>query len=100
MSEMPPNAKAAKYAFIDRNRIIAAISEGVIVIEGGQRGGTSHTVKFANAYNKPVAYTTSILCTGQTSIFNNDIEVLDSFEKLMKFKDKSCKKILDKVLAR
>ena len=98
ISEMPPNAKAAKYAFIDRNRVIAAISEGIIVIEGGQKGGTSHTVKFANAYNKPVAYTTRILCSEQTSIFNNDIEVLDSFEKLMKFKDKSCKKVLDKVL--
>ncbi len=99
VSEMPPNVKAAKHAFIDRNRVIAAISEGIIVIEGGQKGGTSHTVKFANAYNKPVAYTTSVLCVGQTSIFSNNIEVLDSFEKLIKFKDKSCKKVLDKVLA-
>lgn len=100
VSEMPPNAKAAKHSFIDRNRIIAAISEGIIVIEGGQKGGTSHTVKLANAYNKPVAYTTSVLCVGQTSIFNNEIEVLDSFERLMQFKDKSCKKVLDKVTVR
>lgn len=97
ISELPPNAKAEKHAFIDRNRVIAAISEGVIVIEGGQKGGTSHTVKFANAYNKPVAYTTNIAsCLGQTSIFNNNIEILDSFDKLIKFKNKSCKKVLDK----
>jgi len=97
VSELPPNAKAEKNAFIDRNRVIAAISEGVIVIEGGLKGGTSHTVKFANAYNKPVAYTTNIsVCLGQTSIFNNDIEIIDSFDKLVKFKNKACKITLDK----
>lgn len=98
VSELPPNAKAEKHAFIDRNRVIAAISEGIIVIEGGQKGGTSHTVKFANAYNKPVAYTASFSCMGQTSIFNNSIEIIDSFDKLVKFKNKSCKKILDKAV--
>lgn len=97
VSELPPNAKAEKNAFVDRNRVIAAISEGVIVIEGGQKGGTSHTVKFSNAYNKPVAYTTNIsACLGQTSIFNNDIEIIDSFDKLVKFKNKACKITLDK----
>ena len=99
VSELPPLAKAEKYAFIDRNRVIAALSDGIIVIEGGQKGGTSHTVKFANAYNKPVAYTTSFLCIGQTSIFNNNIEIIDSFDKLVKFKNKSCKKVLDKAIA-
>ncbi len=99
VSELPPNAKAEKHAFIDRNRVIAALSEGVIVIEGGQKGGTSHTVKFANAYSRPVAYTSSISNTGQTSIFNGDIEVIDSFDKLIKFKNKSCKKVLDKAVS-
>jgi len=99
VSELPPNVKAEKHAFIDRNRVIAALSEGVIVIEGGQKGGTSHTVKFANAYSRPVAYTSSISSTGQTSIFNGDIEVIDSFDKLIKFKNKSCKKVLDKAVS-
>ncbi|MGD9568055.1 MAG: DNA-processing protein DprA [Sedimentibacter sp.] len=99
VSELPPYAKAEKHAFIDRNRVIAALSEGIIVIEGGQKGGTSHTVKFANDYNKPVAYTTCFSSLGQTSIFNNDIEIIDSFDKLVKFKNKSCKEILDKAFA-
>ncbi|WMJ76702.1 MULTISPECIES: DNA-processing protein DprA [unclassified Sedimentibacter] len=99
VSELPPNAKTEKHAFIDRNRIVAALSDGIIVIEGGQRGGTSHTVKFANAYNKPVAYTTSFSFAKQTSIFSNNIEIIDSFEKLVNFKKKSCKKNLDKVAA-
>lgn len=98
VSELPPSAKAEKYSFVDRNRLIAAISEGVIVIEGGLKGGTSHTVKFAQQYNKPVAYTTNVCkLTGQTLIF--DIEVLDSFEKLVNFKNKSFEKVLDKVIS-
>lgn len=99
VSELPPTAKAEKHAFIDRNRVIAALSDGIIVIEGGQKGGASHTVKFANSYNRPVAYTTSFSCIGQTSIFNDNIEIIDSFDKLVKFKYKSCKNILDKVVA-
>jgi DNA processing protein len=99
ISELPPNSKAEKHSFLDRNRLIAVISEGVIVIEGGLKGGTSHTVKFAKEYNKPVAYTTNVCkITGKTFIFN-DIDVIDSFEKLVKFKNKSCKKALDKAIS-
>ena len=99
ISELPPFAKAEKYSFIDRNRLVVAVSEGVIVIEGGLRGGTSNTVNLAKKYNKPVAYTTN-LCkiTGQTLTFN-DIDIIDSFEKLVKFKNKSCNKILDKAIS-
>lgn len=92
VSEFPPKEKAGKYGFIDRNRIIAAISEGIIVIEGGQKGGTFHAVKYANAYNRPVAYTTNFLEEEQRSILNNNIEIIDSFDKLANFKNKTCKK--------
>lgn len=89
VSELPPNLRSQSYTFIDRNRIIAAISDGVIVIEGGQKGGTSHTVRFASSYNKPVAYTISNhLNIVQTSLSNNNIEIIDSFEKLVEFKNK------------
>ena len=99
VSELPPHARAEKYSFIDRNRLIAAISEGLIVIEGGLKGGTSHTVKFAKEFNKPVAYTGNVCkITGQTLIFN-DIDLIDSFEKLVKFKNKSFEKVLDKAIS-
>lgn len=97
ISELPPNEKSQKYTFIDRNRIIAAISEGVIVIEGSGKGGTSHTVNFAKSFNKPVAYTMDLPSLQQaTSLYNNDIFIIDSFEKLEKFKNKSFKNVLDK----
>jgi len=91
VSELPPDLKSQSYTFIDRNRIIAAVSDGVIIIEGGQKGGTSHTVRFASSYNKPVAYTA---CnnpnTVQASLSNDNISVIDSFEKLIEFKNKIC----------
>lgn len=99
ISELPPDAKGEKNSFRDRNRLIAALSEGLIVVEGGINGGTPHIVDFAQAYNKPVAYTSNICKkTGQRLTFKG-IEVLDSFDKLVKFKNKSCKKILDKAIS-
>jgi DNA processing protein len=99
ISELPPYAKTEKNSFLDRNRLIAAVSEGVIIVEGGLKGGTSHMVKFAREYKKPVAYTTNVCeITGQTLNFN-DIDIIDSFEKLVKFKNKSFKNILDKAIS-
>ncbi len=100
VSELPPLAKAEKHSFQDRNRLIAAVSEGIIVVEGGLRGGTSHIVNFAKEYNKTVAYTANVCkITGQTLNFN-DIDIIDSFEKLVKFRNKSCEKVLDKAISR
>ena len=99
ISELPPPYKAEKNSFIDRNRLIAAVSEGVIIVEGGLRGGTSHMVNYAKEYQKPVAYSVN-LCkiTGQTLTFN-DIDIIDSFEELVKFKNKSFKNVLDKAIS-
>lgn len=100
ISELPPNAKPEKHTFIDRNRIIAALSDGVIVIEGGKGGGTSHTVKFAINYDKPVAYTTNIpaIYDVEKNLIENEIVIIDNFEKLVNFKNKSFEKVLDKAL--
>lgn len=101
ISELPPNHKAEIHTFIERNRVIAAISEGVIIIEGGKKGGTSHTVKYANAYEKPVAYTSiedTFTKEKQEDLFNkNKIHIISNFEDLNKFKEKSLKKVVDKV---
>lgn len=100
ISELPPNAKAELHTFIERNRIIAALSEGIIIIEGGKKGGTSHTVKFANSYNKPLAYTSIVDIPAeikqQKLTNNNEIDIIDSFEGLINFKNKSFNKVLDK----
>lgn len=95
VSELPPNEMAQKYTYIERNRLIAASSEGVIVIEGGANGGTSHTVKFAQTYNKPVAYTLKSTEFNTNIFIENQIDIIDSFDELVKFTNKIFKKTID-----
>lgn len=55
VSEYPVNAVANKGSFIDRDSLIAALSDAVIVIECGTNSGTMHTVSAANILQKPTA---------------------------------------------
>lgn len=54
ISEYENNIKAQSNQFLQRNRIVTAISEGVLVIEAGYRSGTSVTVKYAKKQGKHV----------------------------------------------
>lgn len=47
LSEYEPGVKAAKYQFVERNRLQSGISKAVIVVETGKEGGTMHTATFA-----------------------------------------------------
>ncbi len=47
VSEFPPGEKARPYHFPRRNRIIAALSWGVVVVEAGRRSGALITVDHA-----------------------------------------------------
>ncbi len=54
LSEYEPNTKFCKDYFPKRNRIISAISEGVLVIEAAYRSGTSITAKNSIQQGKKV----------------------------------------------
>lgn len=54
ISEIPPHARPERYYFISRNRIVAGISQAVVVIEGSNRSGTLTTARFAAEYDRPV----------------------------------------------
>lgn len=53
-SEYEPQQQAAKFHFHVRNRIIAGMSMGVLVIEAGERSGTAITVGHAGRYGRSV----------------------------------------------
>ena len=55
LSEYPPGSKATKWTFIERDRLQSALAEIVIVVQTGIRGGTMHTVRFAEKQKKLVA---------------------------------------------
>ena len=54
ISEYPPNFRAQKFSFIARNRIIAGLSQGVLITEASKTSGSMHTKNFAYDYNRNV----------------------------------------------
>lgn len=47
ISEVPPGSRPARWRFIERNRVIAALSELVVVVEAGIRSGAMATANRA-----------------------------------------------------
>ncbi|PID97799.1 MAG: DNA-protecting protein DprA [Actinobacteria bacterium] len=47
LSEVPPNWRPARWRFLGRNRVIAALSRATIVIEAGRRSGALATARRA-----------------------------------------------------
>jgi DNA processing protein len=54
LSEAPPGARPERWRFPARNRILAALSEVVVVVESHVRGGSQHTVDAALERDVPV----------------------------------------------
>lgn len=54
ISEVAPGVSPTKWRFLQRNRLIAALSQATVVIEAGVRSGTINTVGHANEIGRPV----------------------------------------------
>ncbi len=54
LSEAPLGARPEPWRFPVRNRVIAALSEVVVVVESAEKGGSRHTVEAAMARDRPV----------------------------------------------
>lgn len=54
LSENPPDTPPKRYLFPMRNRIIAGLSEALIVIQAGAQSGTRITVNYALDYDRQV----------------------------------------------
>jgi DNA processing protein len=54
ISELPPGAKAWRWMFPARNRIIAALAAMTVVVEARERSGALVTAGFARALGRPV----------------------------------------------
>lgn len=69
VSEYPPGMPPARHRFLVRNRLIAALTEGTLVVEAGLRSGARNTASTAGALGKvvmalpgPVSSATSAGC--------------------------------------
>lgn len=54
VSELPPGASPARQRFLSRNRLIAALSEGVVVVEAAVRSGALNTATWGERLSRRV----------------------------------------------
>jgi len=55
VSEVAPATAPNRTRFLARNRLIATMSTGTVVVEAGLRSGSLHTARIAAAHGRPVA---------------------------------------------
>lgn len=53
LSEHPPGTTAARFRFLARNRIVAGLGGGAVVVEAGWRSGARSTISWARALGLP-----------------------------------------------
>ena len=82
ISESPPGSPALRQRFLSRNRIIATLSRGTVVVEAGLRSGTTSTANFVNEMNRPLfavpGAITSPLSAGCHQLINDGKAILAS----------------------
>ena len=54
ISEYEPGTRVQKGNYVERDKILAAFSDAIFVVECGVESGTMHTVNFANEYNRQI----------------------------------------------
>ncbi|WP_103343806.1 DNA-processing protein DprA [Amycolatopsis sp. CA-126428] len=54
VSEYPPGMPPARHRFLQRHRLLAAITRATVVIEAGQRSGARHAARVADKLGRPV----------------------------------------------
>ncbi|WP_371927549.1 DNA-processing protein DprA [Lentzea sp. HUAS12] len=54
VSEYPPGVMPARHRFLTRNRLIAALGGGTVVVEAGRRSGAKNTAAITQALGRPL----------------------------------------------
>jgi DNA processing protein len=54
VSELPPGTTVSRFRFLDRNRLIAALAYGTVVVEAAARSGSLVTARLADEIGRPV----------------------------------------------
>lgn len=83
ISEYPPGTKVNKWMFVARDRLQSALSDIVVVIQTGLKGGTQHTVRFAREQGRRVACVVPVesdlseqVVAGNLAMLNNQSGVI------------------------
>ena len=67
VSELPPGRHPTKPGFLVRNRVIAALSRGTVVVEAALRSGALNTARHARDQGRPVMAVPGPVTSGQSA---------------------------------
>jgi DNA processing protein len=78
LSESPPGCAPQRRRFLTRNRLIAALSTGVVVVEAASRSGATNTAGHAGILGRPVMAVpgpvTSAMSVGCHDLLRRDVD--------------------------
>ena len=86
VSEVPPGSVPTKWRFLARNRLIAAASHGVVVVEAGGRSGSTETARRAAEFGVHVMAVPGPI-TSATSIGTNRLIAEGTAELITNIQD-------------
>lgn len=94
VSELPPGAHPTRVRFLSRNRLIAALTVGTIVVEAAIRSGARNTANWAGVCNRPLlavpgsvfsaqsATPHQLVRDGQATMITNAADVLEMLGRI------------------
>lgn len=89
ITEYPPEVEVMPYNFPIRNRIIAGLSKGVLVVSAGKKSGTLYTAEYAEEYGRDlfaVPYSVGIASgVGTNDLIKRGAVLTDSPEDILSF---------------
>lgn len=98
ITEYEPNSSAQYNNFLERNRIVSGLADGTLVIEAGQRSGTSVTARITKEQGKNVFCIPSSLENskgiGTNNLIKKGAKLVTSVNDILnEYKDKTFEKI-------
>jgi DNA processing protein len=66
LSEWPPGSSAMKHRFLTRNRVIAALTAGTVVVEAADRSGARNTARYAAELGRVLMFTPGPVTSSQS----------------------------------
>jgi DNA processing protein len=67
VSEWPPGSSAMKHRFLTRNRVIAALAAGTVVVEAANRSGARNTARHAAELGRVLMFTPGPVTSSQSA---------------------------------
>lgn len=103
ISEYEPDEVVKSKNFIERNRIVSALSDGILIIEGGYRSGTSVTARIGKEQNKKIFCVPSSLENPKGIVPNklihegailvrNEEDIIENYNDIEKIENKNYEK--------